>query len=75
MSELIGACSLWWDAMFSLNAKGGGLVLFQWNVSDFVDSLTHWEPLLLEGVDGDLGWGGSWEGRELWMECKMKFKK
>lgn len=54
---------------------GEGLVLPQFKVPDIVNS--SWESLPVRGVD----WEGvegrqeeGWEG-ELWVECKVTFKK
>lgn len=63
--------------MLSLSAGGRGLALSQLNVPGFVDSqletLPHWE----EWMERRLGEEEQEEGwdRELWLECKTKFKK
>lgn len=46
INQLVGAYSLWWDAMFRLNAGGRDLILPQLNVPQLVDYPS--EALLIE---------------------------
>lgn len=63
MTWLVGAISIWWDALLSLDAGGWVLVLAQLNMSGFVDSPWEVLPFLKSGWRNTLGEGGDRRSR------------